>query len=143
MPKYIRTILREIYVKIILKYKVIILRLLGAKIGRRCYIYTSLRNFDKVYTDMIEIGDNVTITKRVILLCHDIGRGYIFKKEHNNEIVGKIRIGDNCFIGMNSIILPNVKIGDNVIVGAGSVITKNIQSNVVVAGNPAGIVKKL
>jgi len=143
MPKLIRKILREIWVKIILKYKVLILRALGAKIGKGCHIYTSLRNFDKIYTDMIEIGNNVTITKGVILLCHDMGKGYIFKKKHNDEIIGKVKIGNNCFIGMNSIILPKVKIRDNVIVGAGSVVTKNIQDNVVVAGNPVKVIKKL
>lgn len=143
MPKLIRKVLREIWVKFILKYKVIILRLLGTKIGKGCYIYSSLRNFDNVYTDMIEIGNNVTITKGVILLCHDMAKDYIHKKKHNNEIVGKIRIGDNCFIGMNSIILPNVKIGNNVIIGAGSIVTKNIQDDVVVAGNPARLIKKI
>ena len=143
MPRLIRKVLREIWVKLILKYKVIILILLGAKIGKRCYIYTSLRNFDKIYTDMIEIGNNVTITKGVILLCHDMGEDYIHKKKHNNQIVGRIKIGDNCFIGMNSIILPNVKIGYNVVIGAGSIVTKNIPDNVVVTGNPAKVIKRL
>ena len=143
MSRLIRKIIREIWVKFILKYKVLILRLFGAKIGKGCYVYTSLRNFDKIYTDMIEMGNNVTITKGVILLCHDLGKDYIYKKKHNNEIVGKIKIGDDCFIGINSIILPNVKIGDKVIVGAGSVVTKNVQNNVVVAGNPTKVIKKL
>ena len=143
MPKLIRKILRGIWVKFILKYKVILLRLFGAKIGKGCYIYTSLRNFDKIYTDMIEIGNDVTITKGVILLCHDMGKDYIHKKKHNNEIVGRIKIGDNCFIGMNSIILPNVKIGNNVVVGAGSVVTKSIPDNAVVAGNPIKIIRRL
>ena len=143
MSRLIRKALRELWVKIILKYKILILRLLGAKIGKRCHIYTSLRNFDKIYTDMIKIGNNVTIAKGVILLCHDMGKDYINKKEHNNEFVGKINIGNNCFIGMNSIILPNVKIGNNVIIGAGSIVSKNIQDNVIVAGNPARIIRRL
>lgn len=143
MPKLIRKLLREIWVKFILKYKVLILRALGAKIGEKCYIYTSLRNFDKIYTDMIEIGNNVTITKGVILLCHDMAKDYIHKKKHNNEFVRKIRVGDKCFIGMNSIILPNVKIGNNAVIGAGSIVTKNIPNNVIVAGNPAKIIKRL
>ena len=141
MSKLIRKALREIWVKLILKYKTVILKLLGAKIGKGCYIYTSLRNFDKIYTDMIKIGNNVTITKGVILLCHDMAKNYIHKKKHNNETVGKIKIGNNCFIGINSIILPGVKIGNNVIIGAGSIVTKNIPDNVVIAGNPAKIVK--
>ena len=98
MPRLIRKALREILVKFILKYKILILRLFGAKIGKGCYIYTSLRNFDKMYTDMIKIGNNVTITKGVILLCHDMGKNYIHKKKHNNEFVGNIKIGNNCFI---------------------------------------------
>lgn len=142
MPKLIRKLLREILVKIILNYKIWVLRLFGAKIGKGCYIYTSLSNFDKLYTDMIEIGNNVTITRGVILLCHDMAKDYIHKKKHNNETVGKIKIGNNCFVGMNSIILPNIKIGNNVIVGAGSVVTKNIPDKVVVAGNPVKIIKK-
>lgn len=50
------------------------------------------------------------------------------------------KIGDNCFIGMNSIILMGAQIGDNVIVGAGSVVHGYIPNNVVIAGNPAKII---
>lgn len=48
-----------------------------------------------------------------------------------------IKIGDDVFIGANSIILKGVEIGDRVIVGAGSVVTKNIPNDEVWAGNPA------
>ena len=50
-------------------------------------------------------------------------------------------IGKNCFIAVNSIILPGVKIGNQVIVGAGSVVTKDVPNNCVVAGNPAKIIR--
>lgn len=50
---------------------------------------------------------------------------------------GKVVIGNNVFIGMNSIICRNVRIGNNVIIGAGSVITKDCEDNGVYAGNPA------
>lgn len=45
-------------------------------------------------------------------------------------------------IGKGSIILPGVTIGDNVVVGAGSVVTKDVTNNVIVAGNPAKIIKE-
>lgn len=46
-------------------------------------------------------------------------------------------IGQNCFIGGRSLILPGVTIGDGCIVGAGSVVTKDVPSGTIVAGNPA------
>lgn len=54
-----------------------------------------------------------------------------------------VTIGDNCWIGAGAIICPNVKIGDNVVVGAGSVVVKDVESNSVVAGNPAKVIRKL
>jgi len=56
---------------------------------------------------------------------------------------GPITIGDNVFIGGESIILKNVSIGDNSIIGAGSVVTKNIPENEVWAGNPAKYLRTL
>jgi acetyltransferase-like isoleucine patch superfamily enzyme len=54
-----------------------------------------------------------------------------------------IVIGDDVFVGANSIILKGVSIGDRVIIGAGSVITKNIPSDEIWAGNPAKFIRKL
>lgn len=54
-----------------------------------------------------------------------------------------ITIGDNCWIGAGAIICPNVIIGNNVVVGAGAVVTKNFGDNVVIAGNPAKIIREL
>ena len=52
-------------------------------------------------------------------------------------------IGDNVWIGGNSVIFPGVTIGDNVTVGAGSVVTKSIPNNVLAYGNPCQIIKEL
>lgn len=52
-------------------------------------------------------------------------------------------IGENAKIGAGAVILPGVKIGKNVLVGAGSVVTRDIRDNVVVAGNPAKMIKRI
>jgi acetyltransferase-like isoleucine patch superfamily enzyme len=52
-------------------------------------------------------------------------------------------ISDNVWIGMNAVILKGVTIGENSVVAAGAVVTKSVPANVVVAGNPAAITKKL
>jgi acetyltransferase-like isoleucine patch superfamily enzyme len=54
-----------------------------------------------------------------------------------------IQIGDDVFVGANSIILKGVAIGDRAIIGAGSVVTKNIPANEIWAGNPARFIRKI
>lgn len=53
-----------------------------------------------------------------------------------------INIGEGCFIGVNSIILKGTTLGKNVVVGAGSVVSGNFPDNVIIAGNPAKIIKE-
>ncbi|EER9293197.1 N-acetyltransferase, partial [Escherichia coli] len=52
-----------------------------------------------------------------------------------------IHIKKNASIGANATILPGIIIGENSIIGAGSVVTKDIPDNVIVAGNPAKIIR--
>lgn len=70
---------------------------------------------------------------------HD-GGSWIHRREGKYKDVvrfDKIVVGNNVFIGMNSIIMPGVHICNNVVIGAGSVVTKNVPANEVWAGNPA------
>lgn len=93
---------------------------------------------------MIEIGEYCKITSGVVILQHDYSRSVLRRKY--GEIIGESKktiIGNNVFIGMNSIILMGTKIGNNVIIGAGSIVHGTIPDNCVVAGNPARIVKSL
>ena len=59
------------------------------------------------------------------------------------EYGAPITIGDNVWIGGGAMILAGVTLGDTVVVGAGSVVTKSFGDNVVIAGNPARVIKKL
>lgn len=55
-----------------------------------------------------------------------------------------VNIGEKCWIGMNSMILPGVTLGEHTIVGAGSVVTKSFpDGNCVIAGNPAKLLRRL
>ena len=87
----------------------------------------------------ITIGNNVTLGTRVHILAHDASTKIFL----NYTKIGNVTIGDNVFIGANSVILLGVNIGDNVIIGAGSVVTKDIPSNSVVVGNPAKVISSL
>ena len=55
-----------------------------------------------------------------------------------------IRLGENCWIGMNAVILPGVTLGPNTTVGAGAVVTKSFpEGNCIIAGNPARLLRRL
>ncbi|HOP59466.1 MAG TPA: acyltransferase, partial [Bacteroidales bacterium] len=58
----------------------------------------------------------------------------------NADVFGKIKIGNNVFIGNNCTILPGTTVGDNCIIGAGSVVRGNFPENSVIVGNPAKVV---
>lgn len=60
---------------------------------------------------------------------------------HNKKVNGKIKIGNDVWIGANAIILPRVTIGDGAIIGAGAVVTKDIPPYAIVGGVPAKIIK--
>jgi len=112
---------------------------LGVKIGSGCRIYTFRLGSEPF---LIEIGNRVTITSGVRILTHD-GSTWLFRDEMGRRYkYQKVIIGNNVFVGVNSIIMPGVIIEDKVIVGAGSVVTKSIPSGSIVAGNPAKIIGK-
>lgn len=86
----------------------------------------------------IEIGDNVKITEGVIILGHDYSYSVCAKGCGTAPRKQKVtKIGNNVFIGMNSVVLMGAQIQDNVIIGAGSVVSGLCESNSVYAGNPA------
>lgn len=119
----------------------------GMKVGDGCDFVSPGPNFgSEPY--LIEIGNNTTVSFDVAFVTHDAGTRVLRnlatnEKEKQTVIYGKIVVGNNCFIGCRSTILPGVKIGDNVIIGAGSVVNRDIPSNSVAAGVPCKVICSL
>lgn len=101
-------------------------------------------NYGLIILDVnkVKIGKNCMIAPNVGIYSatHPIRA----EERYNGVELGfPITIGDNCWIGGGAVICPGVTLGDNVVVGAGSVVTKSFKSNVVIAGNPAKIIREL
>lgn len=104
---------------------------------------------DSIITDiqrpwLLHIGSYTKITQGTVILCHDYSRS-VLRRKYGDLLceANTTEIGNNVFIGMNSIILMGAHIGNNVIIGAGSVVSGVIPDNVVVAGNPAKVIRTL
>lgn len=105
----------------------------GVNVGQNVFIGEGVI-IDTIRPDLLTIGDNTLITARCMILTH-------FYKE-GNFYYGDVKIGNGCFIGMNTIIANSVTIGDGAVIGAGSIVTKDIPAGEVWAGNPAKFIKK-
>lgn len=90
---------------------------------------------------LITIGDNVHITGNCKFINHD-GGTLIFRDQIPDlEISKPIVVGNNVYIGEETMILPGAHIGNNCVIGARSVVTKDIPDNSVAAGVPARVIK--
>jgi acetyltransferase-like isoleucine patch superfamily enzyme len=101
----------------------------------------------------ITIGDNTAIGGNVKILDNDFhpidveDRIKLLADPNGGDsdlVPSKpIHIGNNCFIGCNSIILKGSEIGNNCVVGAGAVVAGKFEDNCVIAGNPAKVIRRL
>lgn len=94
----------------------------------------------------IIIGDNTLVGANVKIVDNDFHPiDPEARKQKINEKTGvsPVTIGNNVFIGMNTLILKGAEIGDNCVVGAGAVVTGKFPNNCIICGNPARIVKKI
>ncbi len=100
-------------------------------LGKNCHI--DARN-GIVFGKNVWLGPGV----KIISMNHDVNN------YHNYIEANPIKIGNNCWLGMNSIILPEVELAEHTIVAAGAIVTKSFpEGNVIIGGNPAKIIKKL
>ena len=123
----IRDSVRNVVVALRRRY---LIRVWRMDIGEGTSISLSAK-LDKTNPRGIHIGKYTAVTFGAAILTHD----YVNQRDRD------VYIGDNCFIGAHSIVLPGVRIGDNCIVSAASVVVRDIPAGSLVAGNPARIVE--
>ncbi|PIF44066.1 transferase family hexapeptide repeat protein [Chryseobacterium sp. 52] len=131
-----------------------ILRING-KVPWPVHFTSEVRSYQKIKKGiMCDPGDNPNIyiqANNGIIIGSNVGFGAgtsLISANHNHndhsvhDECGPIVIGNNVFVGTNSVILPGVKIGDNVVIGAGSIVAKDIPSNSIAVGNPCKVIKQ-
>jgi acetyltransferase-like isoleucine patch superfamily enzyme len=124
----VRDALRDLAVALRTKYLVSVWKM---EIGEGTTISFSAK-LDKTNPRGIHLGKYTTITFGAAILTHD----YVNNRDAD------VRIGDNCFIGAHSIILPGVTIGDGCIISAASIVARDIPAGSFAAGNPARVLEK-
>src|SRR6476646_418426 len=123
----IRDSLRELVLTVRRQY---LMRIWKMDIGEGTAISGSA-TLDKPNPRGIHIGKYSVVTFGAAIGTHD----YVNSRHRD------VRIGDNCFIGAHSIVLPGVTIGDGCVVAAASVVARDVPARSLVAGNPARIVE--
>jgi acetyltransferase-like isoleucine patch superfamily enzyme len=111
-------------------YRTFLNHLWSMDIGEGTVISLSAK-LDKTNPRGVHIGKYTSVTFGAAILTHDFV----------NNRLSDVWIGDNCFIGAGSIILPGVTIGNNCIVAPASVVARNVPAGSLVFGNPARIVE--
>ncbi len=140
-------------VRLFSRWRIFLLRLFGARIGRSCIVMSSViiwqpwnlemgdfvalsEHVNCYSVDKIALGDNVTISREAFLCCasHDISSP-IMALTHR-----PIVIGANAWIAARAFIGPGVTVGSGAVVGAVAVVTRDVAPWTVVAGNPAKVI---
>jgi acetyltransferase-like isoleucine patch superfamily enzyme len=112
---------------------------IGVNIGKNPHFYGRVEWGSEPW--IITIGDNVHITGGCKFIAHDGGTLIFRDRVPDLEITKPITVGNNVYIGEDSLILLGVHIGSNVVIGARSVVTRDIPENSVAAGVPARVIK--
>ena len=106
-------------------------------VGKNCFINYNCTILDN---GRVQLGDNCMLAPNVSIYT----AGHALYPDSRNlgyEYGIDVTIGNNVWIGGNTVILPGISIGDNVVIGAGSVVTKDIPSNKIAYGNPCKVIK--
>ena len=101
-------------------------------------------NYNSTILDVAKVksGDNCQMAPNVAIYT----AGHPIHPATRNSLYeyGKpVTIGDNVWIGGNTVICPGVQVGNNVVIGAGSVVTKDLPDWCIAAGNPCRVIRKI
>lgn len=129
-----QSLLRKLWRRLFGHDTLSVLKARGLRVGRNFFMQDDC-TIDAWHCCHIQIGDDVTLGPRVMLLAHDAST----KRALGMVRLGKVTVGDRVFIGAGTIVLPGVRIGNDVIIGAGSIVTHDIPDNSLAAGNPARV----
>lgn len=112
------------------------------RIGDGC---TILFRFQCNAAESVIVGRNVLMASNVLITDSDhvLEPGGIPITRSTRLRTKPVRVGDNCWLGQNVVILKGVTIGDNCIIGANSVVTSDVPACSVAAGNPARVIKSI
>ena len=108
-------------------------------VGKNCFINYNCTILDN---GKVRMGDNCMLAPNVSIYT----AGHALYPDSRNlgyEYGIDVTIGNNVWIGGNTVILPGINIGDNVVIGAGSVVTKDIPAWSFAAGNPCKVIRKI
>lgn len=125
------------YLILVTKGNVAYARYVGVVVGNDCRIYTTSFGSEPF---LISIGDRVTITSGVKILTHDGSTCLVKRNGRRYQYYAPVKIGNDVFVGVNSILMPGITVGSKVVIGAGSVVTSDVPDNSVVVGSPARII---
>ena len=129
----------------------------GVKVAKRCSLFGSENNILEIGKDSyvgmntiingfrgkVTIGEHVSIAQSVNIMGDSGPNASKEMQEFFPLLQGDIKIGDHCWIGTNSVIMPQVELGEFCVVAANSFVNQSFGPYSVIGGNPAKLIKKL
>ncbi len=129
----------------------------SVKVSKRCSLYGSKKYILEIgensyvgmntiingYNSKVIIGSNVSIAQSVNIMADSGPNASLEMQKFFPMHSGAVTIGNHCWIGANSIIMPGVELGDFCVVAANSYVNKSFEPYSVIGGNPATLIKKL